>query len=152
MQYIKILQRHRCISINRQFISTMENNFAGKRACSFSYPGAWVRYIESNTGESTRQGNLRHPRVRFQSFSLRGLPSQRTNVILPKGVGDFHILYFFRCLILFLTKSPNCFCLHSIKRFPAIYFSIAEVNIRFIHMQPYLGSISNVFHHKVQCI
>jgi hypothetical protein len=48
-------------------------------------------------------------------------------------------------LILFLTK-------HSIERFPAIYFSIAEVNIRFIHMQPYLGSISNVFHHEVQCI
>jgi hypothetical protein len=37
----------------------------------------------------------------------------------------------------------------SIERFPAIYFSIAEVNIRFIHMQPYFGSISNVFHHKV---
>ena len=103
----------------------------------------WVRYIESNTGESTRQGNLRHPRARFQSFSLRGLPSQRTIVILPKGVGDFPILYFFRCLILFLTKPPNCFCLHSIERFPAIYFSIAEVNIRFIHMQPYFGSISS---------
>ena len=26
-------------------------------------------HIESNTGGSTRQGNLRHPRVRFQSFS-----------------------------------------------------------------------------------
>ena len=34
-----------------------------------------LRHIESNTGESTRYGNLRHPRVRFQSFSLRGLPS-----------------------------------------------------------------------------
>jgi hypothetical protein len=26
-------------------------------------------YIESNTGKSARQGNLRHPRVRFQSFA-----------------------------------------------------------------------------------
>ena len=109
-------------TINRQFNSTMENNFAGKTACSLSYRGAGVRQknlfspklmdyfiqgvrnIESNIGESTRQGNLRHPSVRLQSFSLRGLPSQRTIVILPKGVGDFPILYFFRCLILFLTK------------------------------------------------
>jgi hypothetical protein len=44
-------------------------------------------------------------------------------------------------------STRSCFYLHSIERFPAIYFSIAEVNIRFIHMQPYLGSISNVFHH-----
>ena len=34
----KILPRHGCISINRQFNSTMENNFAGIRACSLSYP------------------------------------------------------------------------------------------------------------------
>ena len=27
------------------------------------------RHIESNTGKSARQGNLRHPRVRFQSFA-----------------------------------------------------------------------------------
>jgi hypothetical protein len=42
--------------------------------------------------------------LRFQSLSLRGLPNWRTIVILPKGVRDFPILYFFRCLILFLTK------------------------------------------------
>ena len=41
-------------TINRQFNSTMENNFAGKTSCSLSYSGAGVRYIESNTGESTR--------------------------------------------------------------------------------------------------
>jgi hypothetical protein len=40
---------------------------------------------------------------------------------------------------------PHCFCLHSIERFPAIYFFIAEVNIRFIHMQPYLGSIFQMY-------
>ena len=38
-------------------------------------------------------------------------------------------------IVLFTRQTPNCFCLHSIERFPAIYFSIAEVNIRFIHMQ-----------------
>jgi hypothetical protein len=30
-------------TINRQFNSTMENNFAGKTVCSLSYPGAGVR-------------------------------------------------------------------------------------------------------------
>jgi hypothetical protein len=30
-------------TINRQFNSTMENNFAGKTAFSLSYPGAGVR-------------------------------------------------------------------------------------------------------------
>ena len=30
-------------TINRQFNSTMENNFAGKTACSLSYHGAGVR-------------------------------------------------------------------------------------------------------------
>ena len=30
-------------TIKRQFNSTMENNFAGKTACSLSYPGAGVR-------------------------------------------------------------------------------------------------------------
>ena len=30
---------------------------------------ASYRYIESNTGKSARQGNLRHPSVRFQSFA-----------------------------------------------------------------------------------
>ena len=44
------------------------------------------------------------------------------------------------------AKSPM------ISGYAAIYVSIAEVNIRLIHMQTYLGSISNVFHHKVQCI
>ena len=39
-----------------------------------------ARYIESNTGEV------------------------QDREILPKGVEDFPILYFFQCLILFLTK------------------------------------------------
>ena len=28
-----------------------------------------MRYIESNTGKNARRGNLRHLRVRFQSFA-----------------------------------------------------------------------------------
>jgi hypothetical protein len=43
------------------------------------------RYIESNTGKSARQGNLRHPRVRFQSFA---------DEATPEGVGDFPVLHF----------------------------------------------------------
>ena len=39
------------------------------------------RHIESNTGKSVRQGNLRHPRVRFQSFA-------------DECVGDFPVLHF----------------------------------------------------------
>jgi len=31
------------IEKNREFTSTMENNFAGKRSCILSYPGACVR-------------------------------------------------------------------------------------------------------------
>jgi hypothetical protein len=42
---LKILQRHGCISI-------MENKFAGKSACTLSYPATCVRYIGSNTGKS----------------------------------------------------------------------------------------------------
>jgi hypothetical protein len=30
-------------NVNRQFNSTMENNFAGKMTCSLSHPGAEVR-------------------------------------------------------------------------------------------------------------
>jgi hypothetical protein len=44
----KILSRHGCISINRQFTSKMENKFAGKDACSLTHSGAWIRYMESN--------------------------------------------------------------------------------------------------------
>ena len=34
-------------TIKRQFNSTMENNFAGKTACSLSYPGARVKIEKS---------------------------------------------------------------------------------------------------------
>ena len=31
MNTFKMLPRHRCVSINRQFTSAMENNFCGER-------------------------------------------------------------------------------------------------------------------------
>jgi hypothetical protein len=80
--------------------------------------------IESNTGE----------------YKIGKFPTTEGE-ILPKGVGDFPIFYFFRCLILFLTKHLIV-CLGCIECFPANLFSIAEVNIRFIHMHPCLGSKS----------
>ena len=43
----KILPRHECISIHRQFNSTMENNYTGIRACRLSYPGDRGRLIGS---------------------------------------------------------------------------------------------------------
>jgi hypothetical protein len=56
------------------------------------------------------------------SFVLwQGLPNRWTIKMVPKGVGDFHISYFFLCLISFLTKH-FWFCLHSIERFPAKLF------------------------------
>jgi hypothetical protein len=45
------------------------NIFNGKVAWN-SYLTHGLRHIESSTGGSTRYGNLRHPRVRFQSFSF----------------------------------------------------------------------------------
>ena len=41
--YCEIHLKYYQDTINRQFNSTVENNFAGKMACSFSYPGAGVR-------------------------------------------------------------------------------------------------------------
>ena len=70
--------------------------------------------------------------------------------ILPKGVGDFPILYFFRCLILFLTKHLcSVYIPSSVFR---KFFSIAEVNSRFIDIHPCFGSILNICHNKIQRI
>ena len=43
--------------------------FSSSLLSSFNFVQSSVRYIESNTGKSARQGNLRHPRVIFQSFA-----------------------------------------------------------------------------------
>ena len=45
----------------------------------------------------------------------------------------------------FISHLTPLFCLHSIERFPAKLFSIAEVNCRFIDAHLCLGSILNVF-------
>ena len=46
----------------------------------------------------------------------------------------------------FSLKTPNRFVYIPSSVFLQIFFPIAEVNIRFIHMHPCLGSIFNVFH------
>ena len=53
-----------------------------------------MRYIESNTGKSARQGNLRHLRVRFQSY--------------PRVSEISLSCTFCQCLILFLTFISSC--------------------------------------------
>jgi hypothetical protein len=61
------------------------------------------RHIESNTGKSARQGNLRHPRVRFQSFAdeARGV---RERLKSYTRVSEISLsCTFCRCLILFLS-------------------------------------------------
>ena len=63
------------------------------------------RLIESNTGDRSRSRNLRHPRVRFQSFSHEACPSQGMIEILPEGVWDFSILTCHQCLIIFFTQA-----------------------------------------------
>jgi hypothetical protein len=99
------------------------------------------------------QSFLRHPWVRFQSFSNSASLVRERLKSYPR-VSEISLSCTLPGVRFYMshTKPPNSFCLHSIERFPAIYFSIAKVYIRFIHMQPYFGSISNVFHHKVQCI
>jgi hypothetical protein len=62
-----------------------------------------TRYIESNTGKSARQGNLRQPRVRFQSFAdSASLVSERLKSY-PRVSEISLSCTFCRCLILFLT-------------------------------------------------
>ena len=56
---------------------------------------ATKKYIESNTGAGEYKIGI-SPTSEGKIFIglLRGMPSQRTIEILPKGVGDFPILYF----------------------------------------------------------
>ena len=50
------------------------------------------RIGKSNIGKSARQGNLRHPRVIFQSFADEA--RLHTIEILLSDVGDFPVLHF----------------------------------------------------------
>ena len=53
-----------------------------------------MRYIESNTGKNARRGNLRHLRVRFQSFADKAhRVSERLKSYLRVS-DDFPVLHF----------------------------------------------------------
>jgi hypothetical protein len=61
------------------------------------------RHIESNTGKSARQGNLRHPRIRFQSFADEARRVSERLKYYPRVSEISLSCTFCRCLILFLT-------------------------------------------------
>ena len=141
---------NQCLSPCTNIVSS---NPTGARCIRTCYSIMW--YIESNTGKSARQGNLRHPRVRFQSFTDEARRVSERLKSYPRVSEISLSCTFCRCLILFLTFI-SCYLIvlftFQIERFPANFVSIAEVNIQFIHMHPCLGSILNVFHNKIQCI
>ena len=60
-----VLVNNRVISLLSNYRKEMENNFAGKRSMECKQNKGVQCEIKSNTGKSTRQGNLRHPWVRF---------------------------------------------------------------------------------------
>ena len=83
----------------------------------------------------------------------------RVSEIFPScsltGVWFFFSLIYLSCTFsrAWIYFSLNIFVLlHSIERFPAKLFSVGEVNCRFIHIHPCIGSILIVFHNKIQCI
>ena len=65
--------------------------------------GAPEGYIESNTGKSARQGNLRYPRVRFQSFADEARRVSEQLKSYPRVSEISLSCTFCRCLILFFT-------------------------------------------------
>jgi hypothetical protein len=68
----------------------------------------FIRYIESNTGKSARQGNLRHSRVRFQSFADEARRDSKRLKSYPRVSEISLSCTFCRCLILFLTFISSC--------------------------------------------
>jgi hypothetical protein len=66
------------------------------------------RYIESNAGKSARQGNLRHPRVRFQSFADQAHRVSERLKSYPRVSEISLSCTFYWCLILFLTFISSC--------------------------------------------
>ena len=65
--------------------------------------GAPEGYIESNTGKSARQGNLRYPRVRFQSFADEARRVSEQLKSYPRVSEISLSCTSCRCLILFFT-------------------------------------------------
>ena len=81
------------------------------------------RYIESNTGKSARQGNLRHPRVRFQSFA------DEAREILPvfDFISHFYQLFLVSCLFVNSASCKQCelFPLHVNQNSSSVFLCIA---------------------------
>ena len=101
-----------------------------KRRCS-----VWVsykRYIESNTGKSARQGHLRHPRARFQSFADE---ARRVSERLKsyQRVSEISLsCTFCRCLILFLTFISSCVLFDS-------YVLLADDHVNNVSYFPFMS-------------
>ena len=97
------------------------------------------RHIESNTGKSARQRNIRHPRVRFQSFAdSASIVSERLKSY-PRVSEISLSCTFCRCLILFLTFISSCVLFDS-------YVLLADDHINNVSYFPFM-SIKKVILH-----
>jgi hypothetical protein len=95
--------------------------------------------IEFNTGKSGRQGNLWHPRVRFQSFADEtSLVSERLKSY-PRVSEISLSCTFYRCLILFLTFICSCILFNS-------YVLLADDHVNNASYFPFM-SIKKVIPH-----
>ena len=94
-------------TIHVQKKSLRFREFFGRIECFFykirSVSSQHNIYIESNTSKSARQGNLRHPRVRFQSFANEARRVSQRLKSYPRVSEISLSCTFCRCLILFLT-------------------------------------------------
>jgi hypothetical protein len=91
------------------------NIFTGKVAWN-SYLTHGLRHIESNTGKSARQGNLRHPRLKsYLTVSEISLSCT-----------------FCRCLILFLTFISSCVLFDS-------YVLLADDHVNNVSYFPFMS-------------
>jgi hypothetical protein len=95
------------------------------------------RYIESNTGKSAGQGNLRHPRVRFQSFTDEVHRVSERLKSYPRVSEISLSCTFCRCLILFLTFISSCLLFDS-------YVLLADDHVNNVSYSPFM-SIKKVF-------
>ena len=95
-----------------------------------------VGNIEFNTGKSARQGNLRHPRVRFQSFADEARRVSERLKSYPR-VSEISLLCTFypgvcRCLILFLTFISSCVLFDS-------YVLLADDHVNNVKYFPFMS-------------
>ena len=93
------------------------------------------RYIESNTGntgKSARQGNLRHPRVRFQSFADEARRVSKRLKFYPRVSEISLSCTFCLCLILFLTFISSCVLFDS-------YVLLADDHVNNVSYFPFMS-------------